>query len=201
MKTLRFAHTSTRFTLSSVLAFCLASTLTVTASGQKERVVRHNGSTVEIREFTPVPEATEPCTPEESEWWKQLRKAGNDLYKKDERKTRERFYLLLYEGQQKGYRVPLKDRPYQPFLVGKTVYPAMARKNKVEGNVVLSVEFKADGSVGDVRLIEGLGMGLDEISIQAARQAVFLPAIKDGAFVTSRKEVKYGFDLPGGKIL
>jgi hypothetical protein len=42
--------------------------------------------------------------------------------------------------------------------------------------------------VGDIRVIKGLRPELDESVILAMRQSVFLPAIKNGAFVTYRDE-------------
>ncbi len=53
--------------------------------------------------------------------------------------------------------------------------------------------------MADIQIIEGLAYGLDENAIQAARQVVFLPAIKDGAFVGSRGDMKYGFFLGRGR--
>ena len=48
----------------------------------------------------------------------------------------------------------------------------------------MSVEFMADGSVGAVKIVKGLGPGIDENVIRATRQNLFLPAVKDGAFVS-----------------
>jgi TonB family protein len=80
-------------------------------------------------------------------------------------------------------------------------YLEAARRNRLEGYVEMFVEYRADGSVGDIQVTKKLGAGLDEEAVRAARQVIFLPAVKDGAFVTSRSETKIGFDLPGGKRL
>jgi TonB family protein len=208
MKILRVVLSSNRLLINALLVFCLVPVVAGAggASDQKDgKVVIKHGSTIEIWPDTTIPEATEPCTAEVSEWWQQIRKANSDLfqgYKKRSEKSvqeaRARFFLLLHEGQQKAYRVPLKDRPPQILVFGKTTYPYIARKNKIEGGVELSVEFKSDGLIGDVRIVKELGWGLDQTSIEAARRIIFLPAIKDGAFVTYRDDVEYGFDLPGG---
>ncbi len=100
--------------------------------------MRKEGSTAQIRNNNLIPEATEPCTPEESEWWKRFRKAGNDLQKKSDERSKTRFFLLMLEGQQKGYRIPLKDRPVQTLISGRTTYPELARRRGVQGTVVLS---------------------------------------------------------------
>jgi TonB family protein len=200
MKILRLVLSSSRFLLNSLLVFCLVSVVAAvgSASDQKEgRVVIRQGSTVEIWPDTTIPEATEPCTPQELEWWQQIRKANSDLfqgYKKSKKKSileaRARFFLLLYEGQQKAYRVPLKDRPPQMLLIGRPTYPYIARKDKLSGKVELLIEYRSDGLVGDVQIIKGLGWGLDESVIRAARQNVFLPAIKDGTFVTHQSNAR-----------
>jgi hypothetical protein len=59
----------------------------------------------------------------------------------------------------------------------------------------LSVEYLADGSVGDVRLINGVDSFVDKYVIQARRRDVFLPAVKDGVFVPDRREVKDQFNM------
>ena len=59
----------------------------------------------------------------------------------------------------------------------------------------LSVEYRADASIGEVQVKKGLGWGLDEDAVQAARHCVFLPAIRDGAFVNHVGEVKFTIEL------
>lgn len=190
--------------------FCLiaisASALSVSAqdptksSNKEMRIVSREGSTVEIRTYTAIPEATEPCAPAVCDWWNQIRRANADLnlgYQKRNEKSivaaRDRYFVLLYEGQQKGYPVPLKDRPPQSLILGMPAYPYIAKKNRINGEVVLSIEISNDGTVGDAQVTKGLGWGLDESAIQAARQAVFLPAIKDGTFVAKQSTVKFKF--------
>jgi len=60
------------------------------------------------------------------------------------------------------------------------LYSEEARKTKLQGSVMLSVLVGADGRVKDVRVIHGIGMGLDENAMQAVRNWQFLPA-KDAA--------------------
>jgi TonB family protein len=203
MKLQRFVVLPSQFLLGSLLALCLVSAFAGAGSAsdqKKEKVVIRQGATLEMRTFISIPEATEACSAEESQWWKQIRKADADLltgYKARSEKSvleaRGRFFRLLYEGQQKSYRVPLKDRPPQPLVIGRPARPYVAKKNKINGEVVLSVEYRADGLIGDIEIVKGLGWGLDESAIEAARQTVFLPAVKDGAFVPHRSEIKFEF--------
>ncbi len=68
---------------------------------------------------------------------------------------------------------------------GRPTYP-QGVQGKVRGSVVVSIEYRADGSVGEVKIVKGLGLGIDESLITAARKSVFLPAVENGAFVTSQ---------------
>ncbi|HEU0368590.1 MAG TPA: TonB family protein [Candidatus Acidoferrum sp.] len=60
------------------------------------------------------------------------------------------------------------------------LYSEEARKTKLQGSVLLAVLVGADGRVNEVRVLRGLGMGLDENAVQAVRGWQFLPA-KDAA--------------------
>lgn len=162
--------------------------MTAARSGSyQDKTVQHriDGYGVSVVPYIEIPEATEPCTLEECGWWKEIRKAGNNLQKKSDRKLKAKFLLLLREGQQKGYRVPLKDRLPQSLVVGKLPVSDAVQNGEVTGNVALSVEFKSDGTVGDVQMIRRLERGIDENVILAIRLSVFLPAVENRAFVTS----------------
>ncbi|HSB12288.1 MAG TPA: hypothetical protein VLM38_22565 [Blastocatellia bacterium] len=195
---------SGRFLLLPLLVLCLVSPLTnadsyssqkeaVDKKERPEKIVRAEGSTLKISEYHPIPEATERCTPEEAEWWQRVRNAGNELQKKSSEKSIKNFYLLLLEGLQKAYRVPLKDRGPQMLVVNHPPQTDVVPKFQINATLVLSIEYLADASIGDIQIIEKVGHGLDESTILAKRRDVFLPAIKDGAFVTDRLEVRIKF--------
>jgi TonB family protein len=59
-------------------------------------------------------------------------------------------------------------------------YTDEARKLRVEGEVLLEVVFEASGKLRVVRVVRGLGHGLDESAVQAAEQIRFKPALRDG---------------------
>jgi TonB family protein len=59
-------------------------------------------------------------------------------------------------------------------------YTAEARNLRIEGEVVLEVVFEASGKLRIVRVVQGLGHGLDESAVQAAEQIRFKPAKRDG---------------------
>lgn len=55
-----------------------------------------------------------------------------------------------------------------------------ARKAKFSGNVMVSMVVDENGNPKSVRVIRGVGMGLDEKALEAARMYKFRPALKDG---------------------
>lgn len=59
-------------------------------------------------------------------------------------------------------------------------YTDEARRLKVEGEVLLEVVLQASGRVKVIRVVRGLGHGLDESAIRAAEQISFKPALRDG---------------------
>ena len=77
----------------------------------------------------------------------------------------------------------------------KPAYTAEARKQHVEGDVLLEVRFSASGHVDVLRVVRGLGYGLDETAQQAARKISFKPATKDGQPVDSAALVHIVFQL------
>jgi len=60
------------------------------------------------------------------------------------------------------------------------VYTEEARKLRVEGEVLLEVIFEASGQVRVLRVVRGLGHGLDEAAVHAAEKIRFKPALRDG---------------------
>jgi TonB family protein len=77
----------------------------------------------------------------------------------------------------------------------KADYTEDARRRSLQGDVVLEIVVRSDGAVGDVKLIKGLGAGLDERAIQAVREWRFAPARRLGAPVDVIVEVSVEFKL------
>jgi TonB family protein len=71
-----------------------------------------------------------------------------------------------------------------------------ARRNRIQGEVWLDVIFGADGQVRGVRIVRGLGYGLDEKAIEAAKLIKFVPARDlNGNPVDYRQRIKVTFTL------
>jgi TonB family protein len=60
------------------------------------------------------------------------------------------------------------------------IYTPEARSLRIEGEVLLEVVLQASGSLHVVRVVRGLGHGLDDNAVRAAEQIHFKPAMRDG---------------------
>jgi TonB family protein len=60
------------------------------------------------------------------------------------------------------------------------VYTDEARKLRIEGEVLLEVVFESSGKLQILRVVRGLGHGLDEAAVRAAEKIRFKPAERDG---------------------
>jgi TonB family protein len=60
------------------------------------------------------------------------------------------------------------------------IYTDEARRRHVEGDVLLEVDFTADGQIRVRRVVRGLGYGLDDAAVHAAERIRFKPAQRDG---------------------
>lgn len=77
----------------------------------------------------------------------------------------------------------------------KADYTEDARQRGVSGDVVLEIVVRRDGSVGDVKVLQGLAGGLNDRAVQAVRQWRFSPAQRQGAPVDVIVEVAVEFKL------
>jgi periplasmic protein TonB len=75
----------------------------------------------------------------------------------------------------------------------KPDYTEEARRRNITGEVVLEIVVRADGRVGTVRVLHGLGAGLDERAVDAVRQWRFNPARRLGTPVDVLVEVAVEF--------
>lgn len=77
----------------------------------------------------------------------------------------------------------------------KPAYTAEARELHIEGEVLLAVMFSASGDVRVLRVVRGLGHGLDEAAEVAGQKIRFEPAKKDGRPYDSDAVVHIVFEL------
>jgi TonB family protein len=95
-----------------------------------------------------------------------------------------------------GNPPPSGSRP-RPIITYKeqAKYTDQARANRVEGLVVLSLVFAADGRITDIEVIRKLPDGLTESAIEAAQKTRFRPATKDGQPISVRMTMEFNFAL------
>ena len=70
-----------------------------------------------------------------------------------------------------------------------------ARKAKVAGNVLVNLWVDTSGNPSHVRIIRGVGMGLDEKAVEAVRQYRFKPAMENGKPVLVELNVEVNFQI------
>jgi TonB family protein len=88
------------------------------------------------------------------------------------------------------------DRPVEIVFKPAPEYTDDARSARIEGTVTLELEFTAAGEVRVLRVVRGLGHGLDEAAQRAALRIRFKPAqSSDGRAVDSRATVFITFRL------
>jgi TonB family protein len=88
-----------------------------------------------------------------------------------------------------------RETPIEILSKPTPVYTDEARAMKIEGEVLLEVEFGADGNITVMRIVRGLGHGLDEAAMRAVRSMRFKPAQRDGEAVDIRTTVNIVFRL------
>ena len=74
-------------------------------------------------------------------------------------------------------------------------YTEEARRAKTQGTCILWLIVDAEGHPRDIRVVRGLGFGLDTKAIEAVKQWRFEPALKDGKPVNVQISVEVGFRL------
>lgn len=82
--------------------------------------------------------------------------------------------------------------------VSESEYPVAAKRRGIEGTVVGVVTIDKNGQVSDVRIVQSLGHGFDELAEEAFRQWRFKPARRNCQSVRSKKRLSHGFTLTGG---
>jgi TonB family protein len=74
-------------------------------------------------------------------------------------------------------------------------YTFRAYGAKVEGNVIVQAHVDADGNFTVLKVIKGLGYGLDENALAALQHWRFSPAMRDGERVSVIAEIEIPFKL------
>jgi TonB family protein len=94
----------------------------------------------------------------------------------------------VYNGRDVAIKAIVKKRP-------EPSYTRDARKNKIEGTVILRCIFASNGKVTNIHVVSGLPDGLTERAVKAAQKIKFKPATRDGKPVSMWMQVEYNFNL------
>jgi len=105
--------------------------------------------------------------------------------------------MALGRQQPKSNALRIGGGVTAPKVLHKTEpeYSEEARVAKYQGTVVLAVEIAPNGSAQNIRIMKGLGLGLDGNAVTAVRQWEFQPATKDGGAVTVQATIEVNFRL------
>ncbi len=76
-------------------------------------------------------------------------------------------------------------------------YTEEARRARLQGTVLLAIEVWEDGRAHNIRVLKGIGLGLDEKAVEAVRQWHFVPGMLNGVPVKVAAQVKVTFRLMG----
>jgi protein TonB len=103
--------------------------------------------------------------------------------------------LLLTAGiTLRGQEISHTTEP-KPTHTVRPQYTKEALAAKIEGDVILSSMIGADGVPSDIKLVRGLGMGLDEKAVECLKQWRFRPATNHSEPVSSKVNIEMNFRL------
>ena len=104
-----------------------------------------------------------------------------------------RFAEIKDESGSRDANAPAVDLS-QPTATRKVdpAYPLQLMRENVAGTVIVYAVIRADGSVGNVRVLRGVDERLDRFAREAVAQWKFAPATKNGSPV----DVEATFQIP-----
>lgn len=82
------------------------------------------------------------------------------------------------------------------YVANKTVYPETAKENNVQGKVFLEFVVEKDGKLTDIKVVRGLGSGLDEEAIRVLKASPrWIPGIQNAKPVRVKFNIALNFAL------
>jgi len=101
------------------------------------------------------------------------------------------------EGAAQPPRRAAARQPVEILFKSKPEYTAEGRRRRIEGEVLLEVVFEVTGEIRVLRVLRGLGYGLDEAAVEAARKIRFKPAMEERKPVAERAVLRVVFQMAG----
>ncbi|MBI9103048.1 MAG: TonB family protein [Spirochaetales bacterium] len=74
-------------------------------------------------------------------------------------------------------------------------YPSQARRQRVEGTVILEADIDADGTIVRINVVKVAGFGFDQAASEMLKASTFSPAFMDGRAVPVRMRFTVKFEL------
>jgi TonB family protein len=74
-------------------------------------------------------------------------------------------------------------------------YTDEARRRGIQGSVIVQAQFDVDGNIKVLKVVNGLGYGLDENALAAIQNWRFSPALRNGERVSAVAEIEVPFKL------
>lgn len=102
--------------------------------------------------------------------------------------------LLLCAAMSFGFGQAKQSQP-KPLRTPEPEYSDEARRQHIEGSVLLVFVVNKEGRTENVRVERGLGHGLDEKALEAVRQWRFEPATREGIAVPVEIHAEVSFHL------
>lgn len=95
-----------------------------------------------------------------------------------------------------GPAVVVADRGATAHMMPPPSYPTIAFEQRIGGKVLLRVDVDSEGKATNVRVLEATPAGVfDDVTVAAAKQWTFQPAIKDGKAVASALKIPVTFAM------
>ncbi len=92
------------------------------------------------------------------------------------------------------HRQPASE-PLEIFYKPRPAYTEEARRAHIEGEIVLEVLFTGTGNLRVLKVVRGLGYGLEQNALDAAAKIRFRPSREDGHPVDTVAQVRISFQL------
>lgn len=126
--------------------------------------------------------------------------AASDLKFLEEKLEGMRAFYKYYDRNRGGLLNTLATpdpgiTPLKILRKPRAAYTNNARAAGAQGKIRIAVLFGANGKIQHILMIKRIGYGLDEEVLNAARQIVFEPQLKDGKPVSIVKIVEYNFAI------
>ncbi len=115
--------------------------------------------------------------------------------------TAARVHDTVYQSVDVMPEFPGGNQAMITYIANNIKYPEAARNNKTEGKVLISFVVGTDGSVDDVKVVQGVDPEIDSEALRVVRSLPKFdkPAIKNGKEVAVSYMVPINFKLDGKK--